>query len=63
MTLSGADASLLEKEYVNNDGVLYDGIQVPDASLSHIKDRLEFEANENLQMRFVLRDRYFPLKS
>jgi len=58
ITLSGIPASSLLREYVNNNGVLYDGREIKEKRFYHISNDLSFEADENLAIQLNLYDPY-----
>jgi len=58
MSLPGIDANDLEREYVDNAGILYNGIQVSGKNFYNISNNLSFQADENISMQLTLIDSY-----
>lgn len=62
LTLPGIPEASLIREYVSNDGVLYDGVQIPEKKFYHISNDVSFQANDMLDIRLRFFDPYQSTK-
>ena len=62
ITLPGYPEASLIREYVSNNGVLYDGQQISEKRMYHISNPLTFQASATLSMKLELYDPYDSMK-
>lgn len=58
ITLPWVPESSLEREYVNNAGVRFDGEEISDKRYYHIKNVMSFVADENLNLQLEIYDSF-----
>ncbi len=58
LILPGVPEASLIREYVSNEGVLYDGVQIVEKRFYHIKNDISFQADEELDIQLQLYDPY-----
>lgn len=63
ISLPGIPEASFIKEYVSNDEVLYDGIQVAEKRFYHLKNDISYQADENLDIEFEFYDSYDATRS
>ncbi len=63
LTLPGIPESSLIREYVSNNGVLYDGVQIAKKRFYSIQNKISFKADEALNIQIQIYDPYDNTKT